>query len=524
MGLVELMRAIEIAAAAANRQRIGALVLSLMKLGIYRFEPETQEMAIRVFRPACMMAKVIGLQVITVLDLYPLFAKARTLTPEEVIDLESRIQTDPDEFESHYLLLEYYGEKSLTDAQAAEKTNIHYEWLALNHPDLKNSFNSFCLMRDFCGPVFFAKIRNIFLAHLRHRPENPYIIKNAVKAFAHDDPIFALDLLKRGKQSFPDDASWSRDLAHKYRLMGDGYQQLALQECLASLKYEDESKWQEPDLLCDLYVNGQKDRAFAACNTMLQLAAKYNRAKRHGDIINTANTVLGLIALDSDDLSLAKHHLHLSSQGASSPVNCSFGPMLDLASAFIDRGDQQAAIDYLQECKAFWKPAKHVNDLILEIEAGNNPLLKKLDLEPDFYTMGKLVRSYYNNGHLLDAQTQIDKIATTPPDYDQQNSWYGRAQHIANVVSGQIALQNSDPAVAQSYLDKAALYLDEITGDGLTADLSLCYDLIKAGQAQTVEFFLQKASTMQNRVRPEFSPAWFVEQVQTDAISLDSVW
>lgn len=51
-------------------------------------------MAIRVFRPACMMAKVIGLQAVNVLDLYPLFAKARTLTPEEVSELESRIETD----------------------------------------------------------------------------------------------------------------------------------------------------------------------------------------------------------------------------------------------------------------------------------------------------------------------------------------------------------------------------------------------------------------------------------------------
>ena len=503
---------------------MGTLVLSLVQLVIHRFEPETQEMAIRVFRPACMMVKVIGLQVITVLDFFPLFAKARTLTPEEVTELESRIQADPAKFESHYLLLEYYRQKAYSDAQAAEKRNIHYEWLALNYPDLEISLSAFHLMRGFCGPVFFAKIRDIFLAHLSDRPNNPSIIKNVADAFTLDDPIFALDLLKRGKERFSDDARWSRDLAHHYRLMGHGFEQLALQECLESLKHEDESKWLESYLLRDLYIAGQKDRAFAICNNMLHLVKEHSRQRQNGDIINTAHTVLGLIALDSNDVELAKHHLHLSSQGASSPVNCSFGPMLDLASAFIDRGDRQAAIDYLQECKAFWKPAEHVNKLIKEIETGKNPMTQKLQTEPRFHTMGALARSYYNNGYLLDAQTQIDKIATTPPDYDQQNSWYGRAQHIANVVSGQIALQNGDLALAQSYLDRAALYFDEIADDGLSADLSLCYDLVKAGHAQAVLSFLQKASPKQIRMWPEFSPAWFVEQVQTDAISLDSVW
>lgn len=500
------------------------MVLSLAMLFMHRFELGTKEMAIRVFRPACMMAKVICLQVVNVLDLYPLFAKARTLTPEEVSELESRIQVDPDEFECHYLLLEYYREKSFSDAQAAEKRNIHYEWLALNYPDLEISLSSFELMRGYCGPVFFAKIRNIFLAHLSDRPDNPSIIKNVAEAFTLDDPIFVLDLLKRGKQCFPDDASWSRDLAHHYRLLGHGFEQLALQECLESLKHEDESKWLEPYLLSDLYIAGQKDRAFAACNNMLYLVKEKSRQKRDGDIINTAHTVLGLIALDDNDVELAKHHLHLSSQGASSPVNCSFGPMLDLASAFIDRGDRQAAIDYLQECKAFWKPAKHVSKLIKEIEAGKNPMTQKLQTEPCFHKMAQLVRSYYNNGHLLDVQTQIDKIATTPPDYDQQNSWCRRAQHIANVVLGQIALQNNDLALAQSYLDKAALYFDEIAGDGSSADLSLCYDLVKAGHAHAVQSFLQKASPVQLKMWPDFSPAWFIEQVETDAISLDSVW
>jgi len=87
----------------------------------------------------------------------------------------------------------------------------------------------------------------------------------------------------------------------------------------------------------------------------LELAPSFERNWNYGNALHAAHTVLGLLALRTGDSQLAIQELKLSGQTNGSPQLASFGPTLELAKALLRTGESAAVLDYLHQCRTFWK-------------------------------------------------------------------------------------------------------------------------------------------------------------------------
>jgi tetratricopeptide (TPR) repeat protein len=101
----------------------------------------------------------------------------------------------------------------------------------------------------------------------------------------------------------------------------------------------------------------EKARAFArellALGETTKTAPGFG-ASNYGQATFTGNTVLGLIAINANDVQKAKEHLLASARISGSPVLKSFGPAMLLAKELIEKGERDAAIEYFDLVAKFW--------------------------------------------------------------------------------------------------------------------------------------------------------------------------
>lgn len=74
------------------------------------------------------------------------------------------------------------------------------------------------------------------------------------------------------------------------------------------------------------------------------------------------NEVLGLVALNSGDLVSAKQHLLLSATVKGWSEIDRFGPNTALAKALLEKGEREAVLDFLEQCKSLWPSGKQKLD------------------------------------------------------------------------------------------------------------------------------------------------------------------
>ena len=98
------------------------------------------------------------------------------------------------------------------------------------------------------------------------------------------------------------------------------------------------------------------------CDTVRKLAQDYLRAaelhthcRNYGNAIHQANTVLGLIALENDQIDRAEDYLAAAAATPGSSQLTSFGPNMLLAKKLLMIGRRQPVLRYLDRCGAFWK-------------------------------------------------------------------------------------------------------------------------------------------------------------------------
>jgi hypothetical protein len=74
----------------------------------------------------------------------------------------------------------------------------------------------------------------------------------------------------------------------------------------------------------------------------------------YANIINTANTVLGRVALREKNIEEAKRYLLLSAETIGSPQLNSFGPSFILARELLQKKEKEAVLHYLDRITLFW--------------------------------------------------------------------------------------------------------------------------------------------------------------------------
>lgn len=95
----------------------------------------------------------------------------------------------------------------------------------------------------------------------------------------------------------------------------------------------------------------------------IALAPRYAHSWNHGNAIHFGHTVLGLLALQDDQVAAAVQALHESGATPGSPQLNSFGPTMLLARELIRRQEHEAVLHYFEQCRRFWKTGSRWLDL-----------------------------------------------------------------------------------------------------------------------------------------------------------------
>ncbi len=123
------------------------------------------------------------------------------------------------------------------------------------------------------------------------------------------------------------------------------------------------------ELMRASYWAGRPDETIRHATSVIELG----RATVPDDL-HAAHILLGMIALERGDIETAKRELLSSAAVDGSPTLSSFGPNLWLMQQVLKAGETQAALDYLEACKAFWK--SRADELVTwqaDIRAGRTP-------------------------------------------------------------------------------------------------------------------------------------------------------
>lgn len=130
------------------------------------------------------------------------------------------------------------------------------------------------------------------------------------------------------------------------------------------------------DLAEAAYDAGEMDKAQTYANELLSTARNYSSNWNYGNAVFLGNTVNGLVALKRDhDVSGADDYLIASAaHNDGSPQLDSFGPSMRLAKVLLAAGERDRVLDFLGECRSFWKMGQAQLDGWTEaIENGQYP-------------------------------------------------------------------------------------------------------------------------------------------------------
>lgn len=209
----------------------------------------------------------------------------------------------------------------------------------------------------------------IILAALNKNPDN-FIMYSMVEL------CFAAD--QNEAKPLPVEERSSR---YKYAL---DYLQKSLQ-ALESVKITDVNRDEHAFLLESIMMNVAIASLEAGELSSAKLLAKEilsnnldTNSWNYGNVIHKANTILGRIAIQENNLEMAKDKLLKSANTIGSPQLNSFGPSFVLARELLEKGEMSIVIEYLDLVAKFWaNNAELLNMWKNEIKMGNVPQHQK---------------------------------------------------------------------------------------------------------------------------------------------------
>jgi len=117
---------------------------------------------------------------------------------------------------------------------------------------------------------------------------------------------------------------------------------------------DEERFYAAPQASLAAFTLGEHELARELATQSLALAPTFQDSWNYGNALHYAHTALGLLALESGDLSLAARELELSGRTPGSPQLGSFGPTMQLAKAMLKADQAEPVLAYLQQCRSFW--------------------------------------------------------------------------------------------------------------------------------------------------------------------------
>jgi len=287
------------------------------------------------------------------------------LTSEEAEKLEDTLKADPDDLSSRTELLGYYFCKQFESDAARTAHQRHVLWIIEHCPDaVVAGQHEACLNPRLDGDAYH-KAKELWLRQVESHKNDTAVLGNAAQFFLIHEKDVAEDLLKTVQALEPANPEWAEELAFLYSLGMDSEsaEERAEQAAKAVEQLEmalslTKDKVDKFDLLDELAVmafeSGDLEKAESYATEALNRAPRYKKEWDwiYWEAVHNANTVLGRIALWSDDVATAKHHLIESGRIEDPDYD---DPSMALAKELLEAGEREVVLEYFQLCGTFWE-------------------------------------------------------------------------------------------------------------------------------------------------------------------------
>ena len=129
------------------------------------------------------------------------------------------------------------------------------------------------------------------------------------------------------------------------------------------------------DLAKVAFEAGEAEKATGYAQELLHMAAEYPKDWNYGNAIYYGHFVLGRVALEQGNTRQAVDQLLAAGATPGSPQLNSFGPNVTLARDLLAAGQVQPVLEFLAQCKRFWRmDSGHLDEWISIIRAGGTPV------------------------------------------------------------------------------------------------------------------------------------------------------
>jgi hypothetical protein len=302
-----------------------------------------------------------------------LIYSGKSIAKPKADELEVGLSKKPDTVDSRLLLIGYYTVNAKTPADRLRLRN-HILWMIENHPEHPATAEP--SLRDLPDdPEGNAQILALWNKNLELKSDDLDVLKDAEKFFFSKDAAAAERLIYLLAQKEPNNREWPAELAQLYRMVGipgepiDDPAQRALESykrVLALTRLPAAREALAGDMAQAAFKVGDFGGASELAKVYLQTTDR--AAPQRG------NTILGRVALRSGDLSGAKQYLLASSAPEAAKDISLSGPTMILAKELLERGENDAVLQYLQNCMSLWPRGEDVlNIWMTDIKKGKMP-------------------------------------------------------------------------------------------------------------------------------------------------------
>ena len=294
--------------------------------------------------------------------------RARGLTPEQAASLEKKLEHDPHDLASRTRLLHYYfGSYRFPDRSVREQMEKaqtrHILWLIRNRPEapvLGFPEGTIDLVFD---PEGYSEGKNAWMDRLQREPANLKVLEHAANYFTLTDTDIAIELLQQGQSLDESNATWPRELGHRYSLEiigADSPEMITELAGKALVQFERAYELSDGPWRTGLV----KDLAQMAIT-----AKQYEKAREHAhallthdstdwnsrDHLHQGHLVLGRIALAEGDIEEAKRRLIAAGETTASSEPNAVEPNMSLARELLQKGEKEVVLEYFSLCSRSWE-------------------------------------------------------------------------------------------------------------------------------------------------------------------------
>ena len=192
-------------------------------------------------------------------------------------------------------------------------------------------------------------------------PSDVQVLSAAAAFFEPREISYAIALTERARQAEPTNPAWSRSLGRLYLLRTgskNGRDVQVAHEAFAEAVRLSPRRSERFLLLAPFawsaWRAGHAEEVQSLAEELLRTAETHRKGRNYGDAVHAANTVLGLLALQSGDVPGAKARLAASGKAPRTPRLASSGPNMTLAQALLERREIESVIAFLDDCRVFW--------------------------------------------------------------------------------------------------------------------------------------------------------------------------